>query len=371
MKKRIVQIILFCICLLLIPKTAVFAHEKESLESFVGTEELWNQLPEELQEEEVRALFDESRKDSFLQTVMKSILSLFSLGIRNGTQFFAKLCGLLILAALFRAVKDSFGLKGLESAFDFLFFLGLALTCYYALKDCVTLTTASIQGIQAFFLTALPITTVLLTLSGSPGTAATTASSLSFTLAAASTFVSSLLAPLFNTLFAFSVCDGILDGGLNSFLAFIKKTLKTLCILFFTLVSASLALQNALATAADSVAMRSVRFAAGNFIPVIGSLVGESSKILAASFASVKAECGVLCILVLAYVLLRPILCIAVQKLFLNFAGSFAEIVGEKSILGFFKALSGLLDLLMALMISQGCYLIFYITLFLTNQGGL
>ena len=81
MKKRIVQIILFCICLLLIPNTAVFAHEKESLESFVGTEELWNQLPEELQEEDVRALFDESRNDSFLQTLLKSILSLFSLGV--------------------------------------------------------------------------------------------------------------------------------------------------------------------------------------------------------------------------------------------------------------------------------------------------
>lgn len=371
MKKRIANVLILLLCLLLIPKTAVFAQEKNSLEQFAGTDELWDQIPEDVDEEKVRSLFEEKKSGGFLKTVLEEILSIFSLGISDGIKFFAKLCGLLLFAALFRTIKDSFGLKGLESAFDFLFFLCLSLTCYYSLQDCIRLGVASIRSIQTFFLTSLPVTSVLLTLSGSPTVATTLASSLSFTLATASTLVSNLLTPIFNTLFAFSVCDGVLDGILNSFLAFTEKTLKTLCILFFTIVSASLALQNALAGAADSVAMRSVRFAAGNFIPIIGSLVGESSKVLAASFSSVKAECGTLCIIVLAYLLLRPILCIAIQKLFLGFATSFAEIVGEKNTQGFFKSISRLLDLLMALLISEGCYMIFYITLFLTNRGGL
>ena len=216
----------------------------------------------------------------------------------------------------------------------------------------------------------MAVATVLLTLSGSPTAAGTLAASLNFVLSTVSTLISVFLSPLFNALFAFSAVDGILDVGLSGLLAFFKKILKTSCILFFTIVTATLSLQNALAAAADSVAMRSVRFAAGTFIPVVGSLVGESTKTLAASFSAVKTECGVLCILILLYVLLRPILCIAVQKLFLGFGSTFAEILGEKNLQTYLKSLSGLFDLLLALLISEGCYLIFYVTLFLNARGG-
>ncbi len=371
MKKRIIKTVILIFCLFLIPQTAVFAQEKESLEQFAGTDELWEQIPSELDEADLRTLLDGNQSGGFLKTILDKILSLFSLGITSGIEFFSKIGALLLLSALFRALKDSFSLKGLENAFDFLFFICLSLTAYGALQDCINLATSSIEAIETFFIASLPITTVLLTLAGSPTAAGTMASSLSFMIAAASTLVSTLLTPLLNTLFAFSVCDGIMDGKFKSLLAFTQKTLKILCVIFFTLITAALAIQNALSAATDSVAMRSVRFAAGNFIPIVGSLVGESSKILAASFSSVKAECGVLCIVVLAYVLLRPIICIAVQKMFLSFAESFADVIDEKGAKSFFKSFSALLDLLMALMISQGCYLIFYITLFITNRGGL
>lgn len=371
MKKRILKLTMILLCLLILPQTIVLAKEKESLEEFAGTDTLWQNVPDEIDADSLRELLEANDASSLSEKILDSVLSLFSLGLRSGTGLLAKLLGLLLFSALFRAVKESFGFKEGENAFDFLFLLCLSLTCFSSLQDCLKLANTSLKTIHSFFLTSLPITTVLLTLSGSPSASATMAASLNFAITSVSTAISTFLSPLLNTLFAFSAVDGILDGGLDRFLGFLKKTVKVLCILFFTLISAALAIQNALATAADSVAMRSVRFAAGNFIPVVGSLVGESAKTLAAAFGAVKAECGVLCILVLLYVLLRPILFIAVQKMFLGFAASFSEIFGEKSALGFLTSLSGLLDLLMALLISQGCYLIFYITLFLTNRGGL
>jgi len=371
LKKWSFKIALLLFCLLLIPTTSVFATEKESLEKFSGTEDLWKQVPEDLDADALRELLEEKDTGSFTQKLWDGILSLFSLGIKDGIHLFAKLFALLLFAALYRSLKDSFKITGGENAFQFLFHLCLSLTCFSALQSCISIANTSLKTVSTFFIASLPVTTVLLTLSGAPTAGATMASSINLTLGAVSTFVSPCLSGILNTLFAFTMVDGILDGGLSSFLAFLKKCVKVLCILFFTLITASLALKSALATAADSVAMRSVRFAAGNFIPIVGSLVGESAKTLTAAFTAVKAECGILCILILVFVLLRPILCIAVQKLFLGLAGSFAEIVGEKQIQGFLKSLSGLLDLLMALLISQGCYLIFYITLFITNRGSL
>jgi stage III sporulation protein AE len=163
--------------------------------------------------------------------------------------------------------------------------------------------------------------------------------------------------------------DGTSDLGLGGLIAFIKKTVKVLCVLFFTLVSATLSLQSILATSADSLAMRSVRFAAGNFIPVVGSLVGENAKTLSASFQAIKSECGVLCLIVLFYIILRPILTLAVQKILLSFAGTVGEILGETKYKSLLSSLSSLFDLLMALMISEGCYLVFYITIFINHRG--
>ncbi|MBQ3076020.1 MAG: hypothetical protein IJC26_08115 [Clostridia bacterium] len=370
MKRWIIKFTLLLLCLCLFPVTKVYAAERESLEQFAGTDTLWQSIPAEVDEDTLRELLEENDTGSFTQKILKGILSLFSIGIRSGIGLFAKLCALLLFSAIFRAVKKSFGFNGGENALDFLMLLSLSLICFSSLQDALALASSALRSIHAFFLASLPITTVLLTLSGAPSSAATMAASMNFALSAVSTVISDYLAPLLNTLFAFSAANGILDGGLSSLLSFLKKNIKILCILFFTLITASLAIQNALATAADSVAMRSVRFAAGNFIPVVGSLVGESSKTLAAAFSSVKAKCGILCLLVLLYVLLRPILFIAVQKIFLGFAGAVSEIVGETSTQGFLKTLSELLDLLMALLICQSCYLIFYITLFLTNRGG-
>lgn len=359
------------LCFFLIPTIKVCAEEKASLEQFAGTEELWQSLPQDVDEDALRELLEGEDPSSFSKRIWKSLSSLFSIGFRSGIDLLGKICAVLLFAALFRTVKDSFGSGLLESAFDFLFPLSLALIAFSSLQDTLGLATATLKSIHSFFLTSLPITTVLLTLSGSPSAAGTLAASLNFVLTTVSTLISTFLSPLFNTLFAFSAVDGILEVGLSSLLAFFKKMLKTFCILFFTVVSATLSLQNALAAAADSVAMRSVRFAAGTFIPVVGSLVGESTKTLAASFSAVKTECGVLCIFVLCYVLLRPILCIGMQKLFLGFGSAFAEILGEKNMQTYLKSLSGLFDLLMALLISQGCYLIFYITLFINTRGGL
>ncbi len=365
------KIAILFLCLMLFPGISVFASEKESLEQFAGTDTLWNQLPRDVDENALRELLEEKKSENFAKKLWESIFSFFSVGIHSGIRFFAKLCTLILFAALFYAAKDSFRLKGLEHSFDFLLLLCLSLICFSSLRECLALANSALQAAHSFFLASLPITTMLLTLSGSPTAAGTMAASINFAITAVSTLLSTYLSPLLNTLFAFSAADGILDGTLSGMLGFLKKMVKVLCILFFTLISATLAMQNALATAADSVAMRSVRFAAGTFIPVVGPLVGESAKTLAASFTTVKAECGILFVLVLIYVLLRPILNISFQKLFLGIASAFAEILSIKSIQGYLKAISGLMDLLMALLISEGCYLIFYITLFITNRGGL
>ena len=116
--------------------------------------------------------------------------------------------------------------------------------------------------------------------------------------------------------------------------------------------------------------MRSVRCAAGNFIPIVGSLVGEASKTLAASLKLIRTQCGLICLTVLLGILLPPILGIFLKKGILSLGTGFADLLHLESTKGFLQALNGLLDLMNALLICEGIYLIFHISLFLNAKGG-
>lgn len=362
------KILLFILCFFCL-FTPAFAAEKESLAEFSEVEKLWEMLPDGMDSEEIRPFFDENQNSDFSSLLLNLLKSAFSLGLAKGSKTLFSLCALILIAALFRAIKDSFPMKDLEGAFDFVFLLALALVLFSSLEDCIRLCYNAFQAIQSFFLASLPITTILLTLSGSPGSAAALSASLNLVLGFATTLTTTYLSPLLHSLYALSLTDGITGSSMGSILRFFKKSLKTLSILFFTLVSAALTLNNALAYARDSLAMRSVRFAAGNFIPVIGSLIGESAKTLAAAFSLIKTQCGILCLVVIFYIILRPVFCIVVQKGILSLAGAMSEMLSDSIQVRFFQAISSLLDLLLTLLLSEGCYLVFYITLFLTNKG--
>ena len=227
------------------------------------------------------------------------------------------------------------------------------------------------EGIASFMIAVLPVNAMLLTLSGSVKTAVAQNTNISLVLSIFSTLIHSVLMPLCKALFCFSFLSGQEKSPLKGMIVFGKKTVKTICIFCFSTLLGILGLTHALASSADSVAMRSVRFAAGTFIPIIGSAVGEGSKTLGASLRLVKTQCGVLCIAVLAILILKPLLLLYIQKLFLSFAASVGEILGESRCSGFFRSIGQVLDLIAALLISQGCYLIFYITLFINSGGNL
>ena len=135
------------------------------------------------------------------------------------------------------------------------------------------------------------------------------------------------------------------------------------------LLTFALGLQHTLSLGADTLALRTVRFAAGSFIPIVGSFVGESSKTLSASFQVVKSECGIAAILSIVVILIGPIMTLFTRKIYLGLAGAFGEMLGETKCVKFIKALEKLFDLMQAFLLTIGIFFVFSITLFLKTKG--
>ncbi len=368
MKKAIC--ILLLVPLFFFLATPARAAAQEELERFSDFDSLWEAMPEEIKKEEVSLMLDPAAQGESREMLLKKIWNGILLGLEDNLKLFLSLCVLILAGALLEGLNKT-GSDPKGDAFQFLFLFAAAIPVFLALSESLSVADSALRTVSHFMLASLPVSTMLLALGGSVNAAAVQNSCVTFFLSALSTVTTTHLFPLIRTLFCFSLLEGMGDGALSGLVSFLKKTVKTLCVFFFSVATALISLRHLLATASDSVSMRSLRFAAGTFVPVVGSMVGEQSRTLSASLQLVKGQCGTLCLTVLVFLLLRPILFLWIRKFFLSLASALAQMLEIKSLMRFLKSVTHLMDLILSLLITQGCYLIFAIALFLQTKGSL
>lgn len=343
----------------------------DDVRKFAGTDALWEEFTNEEDRNSAEKLIRENSVPAFFELILRGIEHFLLSDLKNSVNSFLGLSAILIVGATFRSVKKTSRSQFGDAAFDLILIFSLVLYSFQALKNAVSLTTSTMTLMSDFMLMVLPITSLLQTMQGSLVASSVQQSGIRLFLSVISSFLSRGLLPMIKSLFSL-ICVGKFSNlGLGSLFDFLHKTIKRLIILSFTIVGAVIGLQNLLAQSKDSLAMRSVRFAAGNFIPIVGSMVGESAKTVSASIGIVKSECGILCLILIFFVIGKPITQILLQRFFFSLAGSLASMLEEKSACGFLQGIGKIYDLLLALSISQACFFIFYITLVIRSGGSL
>ena len=137
-----------------------------------------------------------------------------------------------------------------------------------------------------------------------------------------------------------------------------------------TIFTAVLFFQNILASSADTVAARTVKFTITSAVPVVGGLIGAISRTIIGSLQVVKSVAGIFGVLVIIITLLPPLITIVLNKLMLKISGAFALILGADRHAGFLKEMNSLLDITLAVMISAAVVFIFDITVFIKTAAG-
>lgn len=96
--------------------------------------------------------------------------------------------------------------------------------------------------------------------------------------------------------------------------------------------TAVLTLQGRMAAGRDTAVARTARFAIENILPVIGGNVSDSLESVLSSASLVKNSLGVSACILLAFVTLSPLVKLLAGALFLQFAASAAEPLGDDSL---------------------------------------
>ena len=174
-----------------------------------------------------------------------------------------------------------------------------------------------------------------------------------------------LLLPLAGICFAFTMLDCVSGGlRLDGFTGNLKGCYLTLLGLLCAVATAALSFQTTLAASADSVTVRTARFAVGNMIPLVGSSVGASLSTLISSLSLIKNGVGAGAVVAVIAMTLPTVAALYFTRLGLSLSASCARMLGAESVCKLFSDFRGIYDMILAVSAFVSVLFIFYLAVF-------
>lgn len=142
-----------------------------------------------------------------------------------------------------------------------------------------------------------------------------------------------IVLPFISVITALSVTDCLGDTPyLKGITVFFKSCLKWGTGLLLTLYGAIIAVQTQSAGTFDTVAGKTVKYAVGSFVPLVGGALSDSLEVVSAGARSVKSALGISGIIGVGYVCLSPFINMCAAAAAYKLAACVCEITAEKRV---------------------------------------
>ena len=299
--------------------------------------------------DEVQEVSDAAIDISSPENVINILIDLFFEQIKYALPTLATLLGIVIISSVIHTFSSSFSgsLGGsINLCTKLCTYSLIAGTAISSLSMLNSYFSSLFSAVAAF----LPLSATLYAMGGNLTLAATSGASVSVMLAVCQFICTYTVIPVFCICLVISfisVFDGAFSFASSSISGTIKKWYNILLGLVMTLLTAALSAQTIVASKADGVAMRGVKFAAGTLIPISGGAVSSTLGTLASSVGLIRGSIGVIGIVALILMLLPILVSLALKRLIYGIAEMCAGLLsssGEQKLLNEIGGLYGYLE---------------------------
>jgi stage III sporulation protein AE len=306
--------------------------------------ELADLLPKELFEGGFEGAERTVREQSGVRAVFTALGRTLGLSFRDATALLSQICGILLLGAVFRALVGKEG-GGTGTAFSFCTTLATTAMLLLLQKDRFGQLSAYFNTVKGLSLSFLPLMGTLYAMGGNVRTAVVNQSVMSTFLTLIEAFCAGSVPAVAGICLSLSLLHALSGGvDLRPLCALIKRTYTLTLSFLMLLLCGILGLQSTLAKASDTLALRTARFAAGSFLPVVGGSVSESLRTVAASVEYLRSVSGGVAILLL-FLAFLPVFCnVTLTRVAFLLGGATAKMLccdGEERILSELGAVYG------------------------------
>lgn len=375
--------LLLFLCLIGIFIFPVGAEEYYFHSSDIGTsaaQDLWNTLMESLPDDvrtelqgfsldKLSLVADILKEKSDIQYWMRQILRYFTISLPDMIEFAAPLISLMIIVAAIQLLIPSYVSPGMQKAFMTYTCLITALMFYRPMCDILHLTEICLTRLCSIMNLLTPIMETIFLSAGSLTQMSVSTQAIMVFVTAAGNFTTYLLTPLTNLLFTLSTVSSICDEAkMSHLMGSLRKLIMRLLQLITMFFSFMLSTQSILAKSADSLGMKTARFAIGSFIPIAGGILAETLSTLREGLSFLKNAAGIGGILVMVLLLLPDILRLFLTRFTLYLIGTSADLLKLDKFSTLANELHGILEILLGLVLFTALMFVLILILFTKAQ---
>ena len=351
--------------------------------SDIGTsaaQDSWNMLMESLPDDVRMELQDFSLNDLSLATDIlreksdirywiQQILRYCTVSLPDIIEFAAPLISLMIIIAAMQLLIPSSISPGMQKAFMMYTCLVTVLMFYRPICDILNLTEICLTRLCSIMNLLTPILETIFLSTGSLTQMSVSTQAIMIFVTAAGNFTAYLLTPLTNLLFTLSAVSSICDEAkMSHLMGSLRKLIMRLLQLITIFFSFMLSTQSTLAKSADSLGMKTARFAIGSFIPIAGGILAETLSTLREGLSLLKNVAGIGGILVIVLLLLPDILRLFLTRFTLYLIGTAADLLKLDKFSSLANELHGILEILIGLVLFTALMFILILILFTQAQ---
>ncbi len=298
--------------------------------------------------------------------VYHALSLIFSAFSENGKSIIAHCGGILavcVCAGVMNSFKSSFPAVG--SAGEYVSILALSAASFSAVNAVTVLVKQATMRFSQYLLSLLPVMTAMYVYGGSTGAAVSNATSIDLFCTVITVICNTVLTPLINVCLILSLTAAIPGcGSVQPIANGVKNLSASLTAFVFSILGFAVSVQTVISAAGDSYASRTVRFASGVFIPVIGNMVGEASRTVISAVAKAKSVIGFGGITALLTIVVPPAAVVVMYKLVILFCASSAKMLGCEKEAHLLYDINGIFGVLLAVMIGASLVGLLAITVF-------
>lgn len=290
--------------------------------------------------------------ESLFSPSVRSVFDMFFQVIRNEYKTPFSSAAVLAAMVLLAATVNLFLVGKSGNTAQLLVSLIAAVSIIVPLGSCLTRAVSAINAQSDFMLCLIPVLAGVITVSGNP-TLALSYNSMVFGVAQfVSLLADNYIRPLIQILLSLSVVSSIGNIiNIGKIVEFIKKTVLFVMSITATVFITMLSIKGVLASSADTVAVRGIRFLIGKAIPVVGSAVSDAYLSIVGSLNLVKNTAAVFGIVAIAVINL-PVLAECVAWIFmLNLLGTLCDVLALNSVAPLFRCVASCVTLLAVILV--------------------
>lgn len=332
----------------------------ERLEEYIP-EEVARSLPDGLLEgrakDEVSSLFSFSYFGGLLKSVFSSAIEYC---LSSVTPLFA----IVILSSLFHMLSRTVENSATNEVFSCVSSLCLCVYIFNIVNGMFTKTSSYLSALASFASVITPLCSIVYASGGNVGAAAVSTSGLLVCVTLVQAVTAYVLTPVLGAYAVLTAASSLSPklriGTLSNF---VRGFLTLLISLSAAAISAIVAFQHTLATAADSIGTRAIRFAASSFIPIVGSAVSEAVRTVSVGISYIRTVVGGVGILAIVILVLPTFAELMSARILFALGASLADILGCARECNVIKGAGAIVNFLIALVSITSVLIIYFFTL--------